>query len=132
MLLRNIELKSTSMLVKDTTASLTIGGQVPAGMTRWVTFLSMENAAVSASSFALYVASVPTANPTVASITATTNRKLLVSVRASLLSSTFKNPVQIPLKPNIDTPLFSIGAEKFCGVSATGATANLYAQYYDE
>lgn len=132
MSVRNMELKTTSMLVKDATASLTVGGQVPAGMKRWITFLSVDNAAVSASSVALYFASVGVSNPSVASCVATGNRKLLLSLRASLLSSVHKNFKQVPLKPNVNTPLFSIDAGKWCGVSSTGATGNLFVQYYDE
>lgn len=132
-MVRNIELKTTTMLVPDATASLTVGGQVPSGMKRWVTFLQVRAATSTGSAVGLHIASVPVSNPTVASIVATTNRKHVIHVRASKVGGgELGGTVNMPHTPNVNCPLFSIGEGKWCGVVASVLTAMIFAQYFDE
>lgn len=131
-MVRNRELVTTAMVVKDATASYTVGGLVPAGMKRWVTFIQADPVNLIPTAMGFYFASVPTAYPTVASCVATANRKLLLHLRGSSASATFKGSKQIPPKANPDTPLFGIAGGSYLGVSATKATGNLLVQYYDE
>jgi len=132
---RNIELNTVSKIVTSDTAGIVIGGQVPAGMKRWVTFLMFDTAAVNrVSDVGLYFASVSTANPTRASIVATSNRKLFVGLEGTQLSQSNKpRPVMVPSDgPNPDVPVFSIAGGNYLGVYASKTTANVFVQYYDE
>lgn len=132
---RNTELKTVSKVVTSDTSALNIGGQVAAGMKRWVTFLSVDGLTTSrASTLKLYVASVSVSNPTRASVVATGNRRRFIPVYAVELSrSSKKLPIMEPASgPDPDTPIFSIAAEKWIGVYSSLTTANVTVQYFDE
>lgn len=131
-MVRNRELVTTAMVVKDATASYTVGGIVPAGMKRWVTFILADPVNAIPSAMGFYFASVPTAYPTVASCAAAANRKLMLHLRGVKVSAVQKGNKQIPPKANPDTPLFSIAGGSYLGVAATLASGNLLVQYYDE
>ena len=135
---RNTETKFLSKVIELETAELTLGGQVPAGMKRWVTFLSLDTMLVTgASSVRLYMASVSVSDPTKTSLIATGNRKMLLDVRATGITA-LRNltpdgpPLMIPDTPDTEKPLFSIAAENWLGVYASYATANVSMQYFDE
>lgn len=132
--LRNIELKIKDKVVTSATSALNVGGQVPAGMKRWFTFVSLDTvvAAGGASQVGVYLASVSVSNPTKASLIATGNRKMLLYLRATQTSGFRKAPVQMPREPNVNTPLFSIAGGKWLGVWATKTTGMLKTQYFDE
>jgi hypothetical protein len=152
MSIRNIDTKFLSKSVEEETAALNLGGQVPAGMKRWVSFLSLDTMLVTgASSVRLYLASVAVSNPTKASLIATGNRKMLLDLRATGLAqahgsaatatigATHKQdltpdgpPLMIPDTPDTEKPLFSIAAEKWLGVYTSYTTANVNMQYFDE
>jgi len=132
--LRNIELKTVTKTLSQDIAGLNIGGQVPAGMKRWVTFVSIDNVygAAGASRLGVYFASVNVAAPIQASLIATDKRKLLVFLRGTQSSGFRKGPVKVPKVPNVDTPLFSIAAEKWLGAYASATTGIATVQYFDE
>jgi len=133
--IRNTELKTISKIVTKETAAINLGGQVPDGMKRWVTFLTADTATVNeASDVGVYFASVPVSNPTRASIVATSNRKRFVPMEGTMLSRSNKaRPLMLPSSgPDPENPLFSIAAGKWFGVFATAATANVFMQYFDE
>lgn len=132
--LRNIELKTVTKTITSNTAGKNIGGQVPAAMKRWVTFVSIDNvySAAGASQLGVYFASVPASDAVKSSLIATANRKLLVHLRGTQSLGFRKGPVQVPKVPNIDTPLFSIAAEKWLGVYASKTTGIVTVQYFDE
>ena len=152
MSIRNTETQWSNKVVEKTTEELTIGGQVPDGMKRWVTFLSLDSMLVTgASSVRLYMASVSVSDPTKTSLIATSNRKMLLDLRATGLAQTHGSaatskigathkqdltpdgpPLMIPDTPNTKNPLFSIAAENWLGVYASYATANVSVQYFDE
>ncbi len=133
---RNRELKTTSKMITSETAGKTLGGQVPAGMKRWVTFLCIDTTgvAMAMSDVALYFASVGVSNPSLASIVATGNMKLKIPVKATQKSICTKYlPVMLPPSgPDPEAPLFSIAAGKWLGVAASQTTANVFMQYFDE
>lgn len=132
---RNTELKTVSKLVSSGSSGINLGGQVPAGMKRWITFLAVDGKTTSkASGLKLYVASVPVAAPTRASIVATTNRKRFIPLYAVELSrSSKKLPIMEPASgPDPDKPIFSIAAEKWLGVYLSLTTGNVTVQYFDE
>lgn len=148
--IRNIELKLKSKVVTNNTAAINVGGQVPANMKRWVTFVGLDTMLITGvSSVRLYLASVSVSNPTKASLIATGNRKMLLDLRASGLriatalsktsGITRKNdltpegpPLMVPDKPDANKPLFSIAGGKWLGLWASVTTANLTMQYFDE
>lgn len=133
--IRNTELKSTSKIVTEDTAALTLGGQVPASMKRWISFLTIDTASRSrASDVGVYFASVGVSNPTRASIVATGNRKRFVPMEGTMLSRSNKaRPVMLPSSgPDPENPIFSIAAGKWLGVYASKTTANIFMQHFDE
>jgi hypothetical protein len=133
--LRNIELKTVSKVASSQASTLTIGGVVPAGMKRWVTFVSIDTPYIAgASQLGVYLASVGVSVPVKASLIATANRKMLIYLRSTQANTDpfRRTPLQIPKVPNIETPLFSIAGGKWLGVFATKTTANITLQYFDE
>jgi len=133
---RSRELKTVSKMIKSETAAITLGGQVPAAMKRWVTFITVDpkGVAMAMSDVALYLASVGVSNPSLASIVATGNRKLHVALKATQKSICSKYlPVMVPPSgPDPDNPLFSIAGGKWLGAAASQTTANVFMQYFDE
>lgn len=133
--IRNVELKTVTKVLSSQASTINVGGQVPSSMKRWVTFVSVEpkNYAAGASNLGVYLASVGISNPSKASIVATGNRKALLMLRASTVTSPArKGTLQVPKVPNINTPLFSIASGKWLGAFATKTTALLTMQYFDE
>ena len=133
--IRNTELQSESNIIATNASEVTIGGQVPAGMKRWVTFLTVDTAIVNrASDIGVYFASVTTANPTRESIVSIGNRKRFIPMEGTQLSRSNKaRPLMLPSSgPDPENPLFSIAAENWLGVYASKTAANVFAQYYDE
>ncbi len=131
-MVRNSELKTDFVTVTSGVANITAGGQVPAGMKRWVTFVSLDSGQVMASHLGVYFASVNVSNPSIASIVATGNRKLLAHLRTTQSTGLTKRPLQIPKKASVDTPLFSIAGGNWLGLAATITTALVNVQYFDE
>ena len=135
---RNTDLKIVSKPLTQETAAINIGGQVPAGMKRWYTFLGLDTMlGTGASSVRLYLASVSVSNPSKASLIATGNRKMLLDVRATGVKGAQNQtpdgpPLMIPDRPNANAPLFSIASGKWLGTYASYTTANFTTQYFDE
>ncbi len=137
-MLRNIDLKTVTKLIKKTAASFTIGGAVPTGMTRWITFIQFSphsNAGAvltNQTHCGLYIASVVTQYPTVASVLLAANRKALVCLRCTQTTGGRRPPMRFPDAPSPKAPILSIAAGKYLGFVATGTTAMALVQYYDE
>lgn len=135
---RNLELKTLDKIVTSKVSGITIGGQVPAGMKRWVTFITLDSITqASAQSVRLHLASIGVSNPTKASLVATTNRKMLLDLRVSGLQGTQNisphgPPLMIPDKPDTNKPLFSIAGGKWLGAYCSNTTAKAFVQYFDE
>ncbi|MDP2217195.1 MAG: hypothetical protein Q8J68_07920 [Methanolobus sp.] len=134
----NIELKTIDKIVTSKVSAINIGGQVPSGMKRWVTFLMLDSIQqAGAKSVRLHLASVGVSNPTKTSIVATTHRKMLLDLRASGLKASENitphgPPLMIPDQPDSDKPLFSIASGKWLGAYCSNTTALVFMQYYDE
>lgn len=133
---RSRELKTVSKMISSETAGITLGGRVPTGMKRWVTFITVDpkGVAMTMSDVALYLASVGVSNPSLASIVATGNRKMHVALKATQKSICTKYlPVMVPPSgPDPDNPLFSIAGGKWLGAVASQTTANVFIQYFEE
>jgi len=133
MSVRNRDIKTESKVVSSNVSAITLGGETPAGMKRWVTFIELDTpAAGGASQVGVYLASVEGATPTKASLIATGNRKELLFLRATQTSGARNPPLRVPKVPNIETPLFSIAGGAHLGVFATMTTALVTVGYYDE
>ena len=136
--IRNVELNTNSKVVSSKASQITIGGQVPDGMKRWVTFITLDSMLASgAESVRLYLASVETAIPTRGSIVATSSRKMLLDLRCTGLVATQNltpdgPPLMIPDKPDTKKPLFSIAAGKWLGAYVSNTTASVFMQSFDE
>lgn len=145
---RNREVKWISKVISSKTSKLTIGGQVPAGMKRWVTFLMVDTAGIKSSSFGrqtgkLFFASFTTANPTAANTYAAANRKLLVDFVGSTGAGSIPAsgrwpggrsvpPLRWPDKIDTNKPLFSIAGGMFLSAFGSLATYQVNMQYFDE
>lgn len=133
---RSRELKTVSKMITSETAGITLGGQVPSSMKRWVTFLCIDTtgAAMAMSDLALHLASVGVSNPSIASIIATGNRKRFIPLNATQKSIASRYlPIMLPpTGPDPEAPLFSIAGGKWLGVVASLTTANVFMQYFDE
>lgn len=130
---RTKDIKTVNKVLTSDTSKINLGGQVPAGMKRWVTFLSADTVLhTGCSGFTLFLASVGISNATRASVIATGNRKYLLRGRATQHSGQRKYPVRIPSAPNPDTPLFSIASGKWLTATATLTTVQVIVQYFDE
>ena len=140
MTVRSRDIKSVSKDASSKASAINIGGQVPAGMKRWVTFVMIDGYALAgAKPVKAYFASVGVSNPTKASLIATGNRKYMIDIRATGVKRGTANvaggggpPFMCPRKIDPDNPLFSIAASKWLGVYASQTTASLFVQYFDE
>jgi hypothetical protein len=130
-----MDLKTVSKPITSETSAITIGGQVAAGMKRWVTFLAVDTALVNAvEQGTVYLASVGVSNPTKASIIATGNRKAIYPMEGTQLSRASKRrPILVPAGgPDPENPVFSIAGGKWLAAWSSVTTANVFIQYFDE
>lgn len=133
MSMRNKEIKLDPKVVTSLTAGITLGGQVPAGMKRWVTFVQIDSINPDeATNVAVHLASVGVSNPSIASIVATGNRKAYLPLRGGEMSSVNRDGLFVPQVPNPNTPLFSIAGSKWLGVAASVTTGFVTIGYFDE
>lgn len=135
---RSRQLQTVCKNVAVAAASVNLGGLVPAGMKRWVTFLMVAptraTAVRSCPSGILYMASVATQYPTAASVKLITHRKRTIRFTGRLASCTnCERPYCDPKAgPEPDSPLFSIAGGKYLGASSSQQTMNVFMQYFDE
>lgn len=145
---RNKELQWVSKVFSSKTSKLNIGGQVPAGMKRWVTFLMVDTAGIKGSSWGyqsgkLYFASVAVAQATAPAIYAAANRKLLVDFVGSNTKGSgiavgrtpggrSHPPLRWPDKIDTNKPLFSIAGGAYLAAFGSLATYQVHMQYFDE
>jgi len=145
-MLRNIDLKTAHYLVMSKTSNSTLinglrMGVVPAGMTRWITFLYLDSQLVTkVSTCRLHIASLASVGTlSKASIMLAANRKMLLDLRGTGLLATHAHcapyglpPLMIPPVPDPDKPLFSIAGGHQLGLYCSCTTANVFIQYFDE
>jgi len=140
---RNRQIQTKCKVVKSKVSALNIGGQVPSGMTRYITFLYVDNSNAGATGSAgrLYFISAETAAPTMVSLIATASRKFILKIAASAPATNKKirlmrdggPPFMIPDQIDTDKPLFTIAGGKWLGVWCSKCSAmNVMAQWFDE
>jgi hypothetical protein len=148
--IRSLNIQSKQKVVSSNTSKLTIGGQVPASMKRWITFLRVDPSVIDAkggfkTGKVIFISTV-TASPPGSFFTVNTHtyRKDVLCIRATCtLGSRISTPgfihtpdgepeLQLPARIDPDKPLFSIAGGAYLGVFATGCTAHVFVSYFDE
>ena len=132
-------------MTDDTKMAYSIGGAVPAGKTRFVTYIRIERTEeaypsdCSGLTGVLGVASNLTALSAVSAIAAVLSGAVLEAGLAQMSagSGVSLSPLcmmnQIPDRPNMDHPLLSLGSGKYLYYGLTKApAASIFVQYYDE
>jgi len=135
---RTKQIQTKAKRVKRTTPT-TIGGQAPSGMTRYITFLMLDNAkaapyVANVSTVIVYLASVSKSNPSAGSLKAVANRKALIGIFGTKNSYTnVERPYCLPREgPDPGNPLFTIAGSKWLGVVASTGSADMFMQWFDE
>jgi len=135
---KNYNIQTDSVHLAETAAShtITIGAVVPAGMTRYVTFIrATPLTAANNVGSKVYLCSTVVAGAASAA-TACAAQKLV----AHLVNATAANnkDVMVPASPDTEHPLFTVAAGAYLrahlatDVAAFTASVQLFVQYYDE
>lgn len=133
---KNYNIVTKTVRAKGTTGSgVAIGSSVAAGMTRYVTFIRINQAAaVGNKGSKLWFCS--TAATATASTTALANTamKLMVLIPSAV---GIDKVVELPDHPDTKNPLFTIAASKFLTVRSSklqlgSASCAIFVQYYDQ
>ena len=131
---RSKNIKTVSKLCLANIATQ-VGSQVPPGMTRYVTFVSVEGGTTASNpdAVAVVLASAGVSNQSIAGVRASAGRKLRVPVHAVALTGIqFGHlPITIPRKLSLE-PLFTIAGGKWLFVGASATSASLLVQYFEE
>lgn len=132
----NIQTKSISV-GSSLGISRTVGSAVPAGMTRYVTFIAISPRTGSAScGRRVYFCSAPGLANTISTTALASTAAKLRYTQASNVTGTEPN-VHFPKKINTEAPLFTIAASKYMHVfqndvtSGSGPTS-IFVQYYEQ
>lgn len=131
-MVQNYDIKTDSKYLES--AYVTIGGVVPTGMKRYVTFLQVTPVRSGGSEGSkVYICSTPASDTASSTGAASANQKMVVGIG----SGTAVGAATIPTKPETEHPLFTIAAEQFLSAyigTAAGFSSpvQIFAQYYDE
>jgi len=132
--IRNLQIKTTHKITKA--AATTIGGRVPPGMKRYVTFLMVDDYGdANMTQLGVFFASATVSNMGRASIvSAGSHRKILIKSYGSDVSAAGTvRPVMFPASgPNPANPIFTIAGGSWLGVYSSKNTAAIFMQYFDE
>ena len=133
---RNYNIQTRNVGLNAATYTLDIGPVVPAGMTRYVTFIQVNPLRPSnddGSKVYLCCGAVATAasNATEAS----TIQKMVVSIASA--STAGNKSVAVPESPNTEHPLFTIASGNYLcahlsSVNGFSSSVQLFVQYFDE
>ena len=142
---RNYDIKTKSTIIDATAAgsSVAIGSDVPAGMTRYVTFIRLGLAApddASAKGTRVYLCSCTgTGSVSASQGNASTTQKMVLMLASVGAANTgdLSRAVQVPASPNTEHPLFTIASGKAlvahrASTATLSASAHLFVQYFDE
>jgi len=132
---RSRNIRTVSKLLALNTATM-VGTMVPAGMTRYVTFVQAGPSPTISrpSSVVVYFASAGVSNQSIGGVRATAGRKLRTLIRTTGVSGYAQgNPmVTIPRKPSLENPLFTIAASKWLFTGASVTSGQVLVQYFEE
>lgn len=133
---KNYNIVTKTVRAKGTTGSaVAIGSSVATGMTRYVTFIRINQSA-SAGNKGSKLWFCSTAASSTASTTAAANTAMKMMVLIPSAVGAEKN-VQIPDRPDPENPLFTIAAGKWLSVRSSklqlgSASCSIFVQYYDQ
>jgi len=135
-MVRNIDIKTVHKIVSSQGSGLNIGGQVPAGMQRYVTFLMVDTVTQALNHGRVHFASVGVSNPTYASALGTAYCKMVMAIRATGASRAVNcapngPPIQLG-SCDPQKPIFTIAASKWLTVGCSAVSAQVFVQYFDE
>lgn len=112
-----------------------VASSVPAGMTRYVTYIAMQrNSASNNEGTRLWLCSGAAAGAQSTTALASVTQKLTLEIASAVfLPKTLKTPMKI----DTENPLFTIAASKFLNVCKSGLAiasnpCTLFVQYYDQ
>ncbi len=123
----NIQTENNLLADEET---VNIGGVVPTGMTRYVTFVQVNQSLLSTGGSAIYLCS-GTASVGTTDTLASAAQKLVVTVMSAV------QDMSVPPAPDTEHPLFSVAAGKYLNahmtsVAAVDNDAYLFVQFFDE
>jgi|LGVF01.1.fsa_nt_gb hypothetical protein len=127
---KNYDIQTVSKL-PVTEVAVNVGGVVPAGMTRYVTFVRIgQSGGVLAGGSAIYLCS-GTASVGTTNALASAAQKLVVTPTSAAPA------MSVPATPDTEHPLFTVAAGKYLNalLSSTNAldeAAHLFVQFFDE
>lgn len=140
----NRNIQTESQVLQTESSHVVIGvSAVPAGLTRYVTFVKVTQVQAGASGaatgkgsrvvFCSCAASGSASNITKAS----TFAKLSIGIASGAASQVPEKTVMIPRHPDVNNPLFSVAAGKWLtatlgSVAGTSSGVNIFVQFYDE
>lgn len=133
---KNYNIQSRTVRAKGTTGSgVAIGSSVAAGMTRYVTYIRINQSA-GAGGLGSKIWFCSTAATATASSTALANTamKLMVLIPSAVGAS---KTIEMPMVADPENPLFTIAASKFLTTRTSklqlgSASCSIFVQYYDQ
>jgi len=139
---KNYDIKTVSKPLSGVSSHIVIGSSVAAGMTRYVTFLRVQQVAAKMNEGTRVIFCSTTASDTAANTAAASTAQKLVAHFPSALAgaaggATELKRLQTPSVPDTEHPLFTIASSKWFTaylMSDAGWSYPVYvfAQYYDE
>ncbi len=119
-----------------TFSALLIGSAVATGLTRYVTYIRVQQGGQSKSvGSKLYLCSVSISQRAVTSGAANTAAKMVLNINRAVTQN--NKVLAVPDYPDPENPLFTIAASKFLTVTlatsqAFSASCTVFVQYYDQ
>ncbi|MCK4528712.1 hypothetical protein KAW18_15190, partial [candidate division WOR-3 bacterium] len=119
----------------EASGTVAIGSSVAAGMTRYVTFAQVGQAAGTKNVATKVTLGSATASDAMSDTTTASACQKMQLLIAS--ATTAQKGFQVPSAPDTEHPLFTVAAEKFLsaqlsGIADLSATAYIFVQYFDE
>ena len=132
---KNNNIVTKSKDLRGVSSHVAIGSSVAAGLTRYVTFLRVEqDVTLMNEGSKVYFCSTAASNTAANTATASTAQKMVVVLQSALQA---QKEYQSGIKIDAENPLFTIAESKFfsaylCSVAGQSAPVNIFAQYYDQ
>jgi len=133
---KNYNIITKTVRAKGTTGSgVAVGSSVAAGMTRYVTYIRVnQNTGTKNIGSKIWFCSTAATATASATTLASSAAKLVVLIPSAVGANKF---VELPKYPDTENPLFTIAASKFLTVRNSklqlgSATCAIFVQYYDQ
>lgn len=133
---KNYNIVTKTVRAKGTTGSaVVIGSSVAANMTRYVTYIRVNQAAAAGNKGSkLWFCSTAASSTASTTAAANTAMKLMVLIPSAV---GIDKVVELPAAPDTENPLFTIAASKWLSVRSSklqlgSASCSIFVQYYDQ